>query len=325
MPQERTQERIVEETMEVLFSRVEETVEDVKHVPQERVQWNTVERIVAVPVPQVPEEKQVNQIILQGPISDRVSEQSAERKDDHKKLYKQFEKCRKFGINEDSTNRTQIAELLDLVMKCLEMFAEVGEKKDDYEKFHEQSGKCLKLGIHEGSTNRAKVAELLRFNTSRSGDEQTNVKEYMDRMKEGQNDIHSITGASNAVVSSLPFVEFFRKKGPEVLHVVNPTDVFAVQRPREFDGKKLESTAKDGFDLRDDDDENMLEELKAEFKPLMKLMKEVVGDKVEKVIVSDRIVDLPWVLTTSECGWSAHLERIAQQPNSSKQQLQGAR
>ena len=133
-------------------------------------------------------------------------------------------------------------------------------------------------------------------------------------MKEGQNDIHSITGASIAVVSSLPFVEIFRKKGPEVLHVVNPADVFAVQRAKEFDGKKLESTAKDGFDLRDDDDENMLEELKAEFKPLMKLMKEVVGDKVEKVIVSDRIVDLPWVLMTSEYGWSAHLERIAQQP-----------
>ena len=110
------------------------------------------------------------------PISDRVSEQSAEKKDDHKKLHKQFDRCRKFGIHEDSTNRTQIAELLDLVKKCLEMFAEVAEKKDDYEKFHEQFGKCLQLGIHEGSTNRAKVAELLRFNTSRSGDEQNNVQ-----------------------------------------------------------------------------------------------------------------------------------------------------
>ena len=93
------------------------------------------------------------------------------------------------------------------------MFAEIAEKKDDYEKFHEQFGKCLQLGIHEGSTNRAKVAELLRFNTSRSGDEQTNVKEYMDRMKDGQNDIHSITGASIAFMSSLPFVEFFSQEG----------------------------------------------------------------------------------------------------------------
>ena len=93
------------------------------------------------------------------------------------------------------------------------------------------SCKCRNFGINEDSTNRTQVAELLRFNTSRSGDEQTNVKEYMDRMKEGQNDIHSITGASIAVVSSLPFVEIFRKKGREVLHVVNPADEFAVQRP----------------------------------------------------------------------------------------------
>ena len=97
----------------------------------------------AVPVPQVPEEKQVNQLIPQGPISDRVIEQSAEKKDDHKKLYKEFDKCRKLGINEDSTNRTQIAELLDLVKKCLEMFAEIAEKKDDYEKFHEQFWQVL--------------------------------------------------------------------------------------------------------------------------------------------------------------------------------------
>ena len=155
--------------------------------------------------------------------------------------------------------------------------------------------------------------------------QQTNVKEHIDRMKEGQNDIPYITSASIAVVSSLPSVEFVRKKGPEVLHVVNTADEFAVQRPKEFDGKKLESTAKDGLGLGDYDDENKLEELKAEFKPLMKFMEEVVGDKVEKVIVSDRIIDLQWVLTTSEYGWSANLERIAQQPSSSQQQLHGAR
>ena len=139
----------------------------------------------------------------------------------------------------------------------------------------------------------------MRSNTSKSGDEQTNLKEYIDRMKEGQNDIHYTTGASTAFVSSLLFIEILHKKGPEVLHVVDHADEFAVQQPEEFDGKKLESTAKDGFDLGDNDEENKLEELKVEFKPLTKLMKEVVGDKVEKVIVSDRIVDLPSVLTTS--------------------------
>merc|ERR1712122_172237 len=74
----------------------------------------------------------------------------------------------------------------NLVKKCLEMFAEIGEKKDDYKKFYEQFGKCLKLGIHEDSTNRTKIAELLRFSTSKSGDEQISLKEYVDRMKKGR-------------------------------------------------------------------------------------------------------------------------------------------
>ena len=104
----------------------------------------------------------------------------------------------------------------NLVKKCLEMFAEIPEKKDDYKKFYDQYDYCLKLGIHEDSTNRAKIAELLRCNTSKSGDERISLKEYVGRMKEGQNDIYYITGESIAVVSSLPFLENFRKKGFEV-------------------------------------------------------------------------------------------------------------
>merc|ERR1711991_906916 len=170
--------------------------------------------------------------------------------------------------------------------------------------------KCLKLGIHEDSTNRTKIAELLRFSTSKSGDEQISLKEYVDRMKEGQNDIYYITGESIAVVSSSPFLENLRKKGLEVLYMVDPVDEYAVQQLKEFDGKKLKSTTKEGLDIGDEDEKKKLEELKAEFEPLTKLMKEVLGDKVEKVMVSDRIVDSPCVLTTSEYGWSANMERI---------------
>merc|ERR1711998_131285 len=79
---------------------------------------------------------------------------------------------------------------------------------------------------------------------------------------------------------------------------------------KEFDGKKLKSTTKEGLDIADEDEKKKLEELKAEFEPLTKLMKEVLGDKTEKVIVSDRIVDSPCVLTTSEYGWSANMERM---------------
>merc|ERR1712182_169184 len=163
------------------------------------------------------------------------------------------------------------------------------EKKDDYKKFYEQFGKNLKLGIHEDSTNRAKLADLLRYQTSKSGDEMISLKEYCDRMKEGQNDIYYITGESVAQVSSSPFIEALRKKGFEVLYMVDPVDEYAVQQLKEFDGKKLKSTTKEGLDIADEDEKKKLEELKAEFEPLTKLMKEVLGDKVEKVVISDRM------------------------------------
>merc|ERR1712100_256925 len=215
------------------------------------------------------------------------------------------------NISRETLQQNKILRVIkkNLVKKCLEMFAEIAEKKDDYKKFYEQFSKCLKLGIHEDSTNRAKVAELLRYQTSKSGDEQISLKEYVDRMKEGQNDIYYITGESVTCVSSSPFLETLRKKGLEVLYLVDPVDEYAVQQLKEFDGKKLKSVTKEGLDIEDEDEKKKLEELKAEFEPLTKLMKEVLGDKVEKVMVSNRMADSPCVLTTSEYGWSANMER----------------
>merc|ERR1712185_708666 len=98
--------------------------------------------------------------------------------------------------------------------------------------------------------------------------------------------------------------------GLEVLYMVDPVDEYSVQQLKEFDGKKLKSVTKEGLDIADEDEKKKLEELKAEFEPLTKLMKEELGDKVEKCIVSDRMADSPCVLTTSEYGWSANMERI---------------
>merc|ERR1712093_44354 len=216
------------------------------------------------------------------------------------------------NISRETLQQNKILRVIkkNLVKKCLEMFTEIAEKKEDYKKFYEQFGKNLKLGIHEDSTNRNKVAELMRYHSSKSGDEMIALKEYVDRMKEGQNDIYYITGESVAQVSSSPFIETLRKKGYEVMYMVDPIDEYAVQQLKEFDGKKLKSTTKEGLDIDDEDEKKKMEELKAEFEPLTKLMKEVLGDKVEKVIVSSRVVDSPCVLTTSEHGWSANMERI---------------
>merc|ERR1712195_260393 len=217
------------------------------------------------------------------------------------------------NISRETLQQNKILRVIkkNLVKKCLEMFSEIAEKKDDYKKFYEQFSKPLKLGIHEDSTNRTKVAELLRFNTSKSGDEQISLKEYVDRMKEGQNDIYYITGESIATVSSSPFLESLRKRGLEVIYLTDPIDEYMVQQLKEYDGKKLVSCTKEGLELDQTEDEKKTkEEEKARFEPLCKLMKEVLGDKVEKVQVSSRIDESPCVLVTSEYGWTANMERI---------------
>merc|ERR1711977_670433 len=134
---------------------------------------------------------------------------------------------------------------------------------------------------HEDSTNRTKLADLLRYQTSKSGDEMISLKEYVDRMKEGQSDIYYMTGESVAQVSSSPFIETLRKKGFEVLYMVDPIDEYCVQQLKEYDGKELKSVSKEGL-----------------------------GDKTEKVVVSDRLSSSPCCLVTGEYGWSANMERI---------------
>merc|ERR1712023_440561 len=112
-------------------------------------------------------------------------------------------------------------------------------------------------------------------------------------------------------VETSPFLEKLKKKGYEVLFMVDPIDEYAVQQLKEFDGKKLLSATKEGLDLADNDDEKKaFDEAKTKTEPLCKLMKEVLGDKVEKVVVSNRLADSPCCLVTGEYGWSANMERI---------------
>ncbi|OIS97326.1 heat shock cognate protein 80 [Nicotiana attenuata] len=199
----------------------------------------------------------------------------------------------------------------NLVKKCVELFFEIAENKEDYNKFYEAFSKNLKLGIHEDSQNRSKFAELLRYHSTKSGDEMTSLKDYVTRMKEGQNDIYYITGESKKVVENSPFLEKLKKKGYEVLYMVDAIDEYSIGQLKEFEGKKLVSATKEALKLDESEDEKKKqEELKEKFEGLCKVITDGLGDKVGKVVVSDHVVDSPCCLVTREYGWTANMERI---------------
>jgi molecular chaperone HtpG len=187
----------------------------------------------------------------------------------------------------------------------------MSENKQEYNKFYECFSKNLKLGIHEDNQNRQRLSDLLRYQTSKGGEEQCSFKDYVTRMKDGQKEIYYITGESKKAVENSPFVEKLRKRGFEVIYMIDPIDEYCVGQLKEYDGHKLVCVTKENLKLENSEEEmKRKEELKVNFDSLCSCTKDILGDRVEKVVVSDRLVDSPCVLVTGEYGWSANMERI---------------
>ena len=202
-----------------------------------------------------------------------------------------------------------------LIRKTFDMLREIADRdNEDYATFWDNFGRNLKLGVIEDSDNRKDLAELLRFTTSKSGDEGNlrSLDQYVNDMPEEQNSIYFVAADNKDAAEASPFLEKLKKKGFEVLYLLDPIDEVAMANLATFKEKQIVDASKEALDLGEEseDEKKKQEELAAEFKGLTDWMKETLGEQVEKVEVSNRLTDTPCVLVTSKFGWSANMERI---------------
>merc|ERR1712159_929106 len=189
--------------------------------------------------------------------------------------------------------------------------AEEAEDNENYIKFWKEFQKAIKLGLYEDSSNRTKLAELLRFQTSKSGDNWTSLEKYISRMAKGQKNIYYISAESKEQAEKSPYLERFRKKGIEVLYYTDPIDEYAMPQLTEFKGFQFMGTNKENLKFDDDEDEEKkLKKLQDTHKKLTDWLKETLGSKVEKAAVSNRLLETPAIIVSSQYGWSTNMERI---------------
>ena len=212
------------------------------------------------------------------------------------------------AIREGSTKR---------VLSMLEGLADSEDEAERarYAAFWTDFGAVLKEGVGEDFANQERLAKLLRF-TSTQADSGVSFTDYVKRMKEGQEPIYFITADSIAAAKSSPQLEIFRKKGIEVLLLVDRVDEWLLSHLHEFDGHALQSVARGAVDLgklQDDDEKKQAEEAATAFKPVLDRLKETLKDRAKDVRVTTRLVDSPACLVSEEGDMSGHLARLLKQ------------
>merc|ERR1719361_2576493 len=192
---------------------------------------------------------------------------------------------------------------------------------DKYEAFWKEYSTNIKLGVIEDTANRTRLAKLLRFSTS--GGKLSSLSEYVERMKDKQEHIFYMAGGSVEEVKTSPFVERLLKKGYEVIYLTEAVDEYAISALPEFEGKKFQNVAKEGFSIDGDTDaaKERKEAIKERMDPLMKwLGEDALKDHILRAEVSERLEGSPCALITSKFGWTANMQKIIQAQTHSKTQ-----
>ncbi|XP_066596138.1 endoplasmin [Prorops nasuta] len=196
-----------------------------------------------------------------------------------------------------------------LIRKVLDMIKKI--PKEEYEQFWKEYSTNIKLGIIEDAQNRARLSKLLQFHSSTQKNP-TFLADYVSRMKPNQQKIYYIAGASLEEVKKSPFVERLDKKGYEILYLTEAVDEYAISAIPEFDDKKFQNIAKEGFTLDEGSKaKEKMENLKKIFEPLTNWLSDILKDHVNKAQISERLTDSPCALVASMFGWTGNMERLA--------------
>ena len=203
-----------------------------------------------------------------------------------------------------------------LVKRVLDTLEKMSKKDaEKYQTFWNQFGEVLKEGPAEDFANREKVAGLFRFATTQSeGTEQTvSLADYIARMREGQKKIYYITGENHDAVAASPHLEYFRKKGIEVLLLTDRVDEWMVGHLSDFDGKAFQDVTKGELDLDELADESEKEEqkqLEESHKALIERLEAALKEDVKEVRVSSRLSDSPACLVVGQYDMGGHMRRL---------------
>lgn len=186
------------------------------------------------------------------------------------------------------------------------------ESDEKYLTFWKSFGKNVKLGVIEDTSNRAKLAKLLRFHSTHDPEGWISLDEYISRMKEDQDTILYLSGDSLDSIQRSPILQKYVKQGYEVLILDDPIDEFTTQHLSEYEKRKVKSISKDDVQILDNDEiaKKKLQKLKEMYKPLTDWFKSHLGRNVEKVSISNKLVDAPLFIFTSQYGYSAQMEKI---------------